>query len=99
MIAALPGRALRRAHNRLSYRECEVLVSVAKGLTSRAIGERLCIAPKTADNHVASILDKLGASNRAEAVVRGIRMRAIKVAADGRITIGWEGSHPAGEQP
>lgn len=81
-------RGLKRAHNRLSYRERQVLAKVAKGLTSKAIGLHLCIAPKTADNHIATILDKLGAKNRAEAVVKGIKARAITVASDGRVVIG-----------
>lgn len=53
----------------LSDREAEVLELVARGLSDMRIGEHLRIATHTASNHVGRILDKLGATNRAEAVM------------------------------
>src|SRR5262249_40314990 len=50
----------------LSAREHEVAVLVARGLTNRQIAEQLVIAPRTADNHVQHIFDKLGVSSRAQ---------------------------------
>ena len=38
----------------------------AKGLTSRAIGDRLGLSMRTVDNHLARCYDKLGARSRAE---------------------------------
>jgi DNA-binding NarL/FixJ family response regulator len=61
---------------RLSPREQEVAVLIAHGLTNRQIAERLVIAPRTADNHVQHIFDKLGLSARAQVaawvVVQGL---------------------------
>jgi non-specific serine/threonine protein kinase len=39
---------------------------IARGLTNRQIAELLIIAPRTADNHVQHIFDKLGLSARAQ---------------------------------
>ncbi len=50
----------------LSHREEEVAGLVAQGLTNRAIGERLHISERTAENHVKNILDKLGFDSRAQ---------------------------------
>jgi len=57
----------------LTPREREVLEHLARGLSNRAIGARLGISEHTAKFHVASVLAKLGAGNRAEAVRRGLR--------------------------
>jgi DNA-binding NarL/FixJ family response regulator len=54
----------------LSDREREVLDLVARGLTNGAIAEELYLSEKTVRNVVSSILTKLPASTRAEAVAR-----------------------------
>lgn len=54
----------------LSGREMEVLKLVTDGLTDREIGAALGISPRTVGRHVGSLLDKLGARNRAEAARR-----------------------------
>lgn len=54
----------------VSAREIEVLQLVDRGLTDREIGEALGISPRTVGRHVGSILDKLGARNRGDAVRR-----------------------------
>jgi DNA-binding NarL/FixJ family response regulator len=54
--------------NPLTEREREVLQHVARGYPYREIGERLHIAPKTVENHVRNILDKLQLSRRQELV-------------------------------
>ena len=41
-----------------------------RGLSNRQIAEELVIADKTAINHVAHILDKLGVHSRVELVAR-----------------------------
>jgi HD-GYP domain-containing protein (c-di-GMP phosphodiesterase class II) len=51
----------------LTRREVEVLVLVARGLSNKAIAERLVISPKTAGNHIEHIYAKLGCSTRAAA--------------------------------
>ncbi|MFP4149453.1 MAG: response regulator [Nitriliruptoraceae bacterium] len=52
----------------LTEREREVLQHVARGYTYREVGEQLHIAPKTVENHVRNILDKLHLSRRQELV-------------------------------
>ena len=66
-------------HVALSQREIEVLTLVAKGNTNKEIGERLFISDKTARNHVASCIEKLGASDRTEAVTMAIARGLIDV--------------------
>ncbi len=51
----------------LTARELEVLRLVSRGLTNRAIASSLTISEKTAANHVANVLGKLGLSSRAAA--------------------------------
>lgn len=51
----------------LTAREVEVLVLLARGLSSKEIARRLFIAPKTASNHIEHIYVKIGASSRATA--------------------------------
>ncbi|MEO6318262.1 MAG: AAA family ATPase [Acidimicrobiales bacterium] len=57
----------------LSTREAEVLVLVAAGRSNRDIAETLFISPNTAANHVRSILQKTGSSNRTEAAAYAVR--------------------------
>lgn len=54
------------AATNLSKREVEVAAMVAQGLTNRLIADRLHISPRTAENHVKHILDKLGFDSRSE---------------------------------
>jgi two-component system, NarL family, response regulator YdfI len=57
----------------LTPREIEVLQMLATGLSNKEIATRLHISEHTAKFHVASILGKLGAGSRTEAVSVGIR--------------------------
>ncbi|GAA2549115.1 ATP-binding protein [Pseudonocardia hydrocarbonoxydans] len=50
----------------LSAREAEVAALVAQGLSNRAIAARLVISERTAGNHVAHILTKLGFTSRSQ---------------------------------
>lgn len=52
----------------LTPREHEVLNLLADGLSNREVSERLFVTERTAKFHVSSILAKLGAANRTEAV-------------------------------
>ncbi|HEX2027246.1 MAG TPA: response regulator transcription factor [Nitriliruptorales bacterium] len=52
----------------LSDREREVLQHVARGYTYREVGEKLFIAPKTVENHVRNILDKLHLNRKQELI-------------------------------
>jgi NarL family two-component system response regulator YdfI len=57
----------------LTPRESEVLQMLASGLANKAIATQLKISEHTVKFHVASILGKLGAASRTEAVSLGIR--------------------------
>jgi len=61
----------------LTGRELEVLELVARGHTSRSIGELLFISENTVKNHIRNILDKLGLHSRNEAVLYAIRENLI----------------------
>lgn len=57
----------------LTKREREVLALMVKGLSNRAIAQRLMISASTARFHVSNILSKLGVSKRGEAAHLAIR--------------------------
>jgi len=69
----------RIAREELSQRELEVLKLVAVGLTNKEIAQRLFISAKTARNHVASCLVKLGATDRTEAATTAVRRGLIRL--------------------
>ena len=68
-----PSRALDELAESLTRRELEVLQMLAAGLSNKEIAARLSISDHTVKFHVASILGKLGAASRTEAVSLGIR--------------------------
>jgi DNA-binding NarL/FixJ family response regulator len=57
----------------LTPREHEILAMLAEGLPNKLIASRLGISDHTVKTHLEAIFDKLGASNRAEAVARAVR--------------------------
>jgi DNA-binding NarL/FixJ family response regulator len=57
----------------LTDREVEVLQSIAGGNRNRDIANALFISEETVKVHIKHIMDKLGASDRTEAVAIGIR--------------------------
>jgi DNA-binding NarL/FixJ family response regulator len=63
----------------LTPRELEVLRQVAQGFANKEIAERLHISEHTIKFHVASILGKLQAGSRTEAVTQGIRAGLIPI--------------------
>ena len=76
LAAGLPEAMLRRMSgetNRLSDREHEVLVLLADGLGAGQIASRLYMSESTAKSHITKIYQKLGATNRAQALVTAMR--------------------------
>src|SRR6202034_1001012 len=63
----------------ITSRETDVLRLLAEGLVNKDIATRLRISEHTVKFHISSILDKLGASTRTEAVARGIRRGLIPI--------------------
>ena len=61
----------------LTPRELEVLKLLAEGLPNKSIADRLGISEHTVKFHVNSILGKLGAQSRTEAVTRATRLGLI----------------------
>lgn len=57
----------------LTPREREVLSSIAAGLTTTQIGERLFISPKTVEKHRASLFEKFGVSSAAALVAAAFK--------------------------
>jgi DNA-binding NarL/FixJ family response regulator len=54
---------------RLSEREREVLVLISKGASNLEIADRLYVSERTVKGHVGSIFAKLGARDRAAAII------------------------------
>ncbi len=63
----------------LTRREMEVLALLGQGMSNREIAEALVISERTAKFHVSSILSKLGASNRTEAVSIAVQQGLIEI--------------------
>ncbi|WP_181275568.1 response regulator [Brevibacterium oceani] len=68
-FAAGPQAPSLTALPELTDREREILVEVARGATNREIAASLCIAVQTVKTHVSRILGKVGARDRAQAVI------------------------------
>ena len=62
----------------LSTREQEVLALTAEGYSSREIGKKLFISPKTVDTYRSRIMDKLGLNHRSELVRFALRVGLLK---------------------
>jgi len=79
LVSRVPAPAAPRevGFDELTSREIEVLRMLADGSGNREIASRLGISDHTVKFHISSILDKLGAATRTEAVTMGIRMGII----------------------
>ncbi|WP_148614629.1 response regulator [Nocardioides rubriscoriae] len=77
VCTGLVGAMMRRASGEstnLTEREHDVLMLLADGLGAAAIGEKLYLSESTAKSHIARIYQKLGAANRAQALVTAMRI-------------------------
>jgi len=77
LCTGLAGAMMRRMSaesTRLSTREHDVLLLLADGANAAAIGQQLYMSESTVKSHIARIYPKLGASNRAQALVTAMRI-------------------------
>lgn len=74
LSAAMVRRATAPVTPRLSAREDQVLSLLADGLGTGEIASRLFLSESTAKTHITHIYQKLGAANRAQALVTAMRM-------------------------
>ena len=71
------GEALSKPE--LSERELQVLQMLAKGRSNKEISQTLFIAEGTTKTHVTTILDKLGAASRSEAIVMAAKRGLVRL--------------------
>jgi DNA-binding NarL/FixJ family response regulator len=77
--APAPATLVEDTERALTLRELEILEMLAEGLSNQAIAARLRLSTYTVKFHVASILGKLGAGSRTEAVTLGVRRGLISL--------------------
>ena len=63
----------------LTERQREIIESMARGLSNVDIAMQFGISPTVAREHITTILNKLGASNRTEAVAIALRRHLLKI--------------------
>lgn len=68
VAGALMGRRARENAGTLTDREHEVLLMMARGLTTQEIGDRLEVSPNTVKSHARHLFAKLEAHNRVQAL-------------------------------
>ena len=64
-------------HEELTPRERDVLRQLALGRSNKEIAAALLIGEETVKSHVGGVFAKLQVENRAQAVVRAIRLRLV----------------------
>ncbi|MBW2107037.1 MAG: response regulator transcription factor, partial [Deltaproteobacteria bacterium] len=67
------------AYSSLTPREQEVFRLLAEGLSTKDIGERLFISPKTVENHRANLMNKLSLEGPVELVRYAVKLGLIDV--------------------
>ena len=77
IAAVLAAEVREPAPAALTKREREVLRFVADGLSNKQIARRMGIAERTVKFHLNSVMTKLGADNRAQAVAVAARRRLL----------------------
>jgi DNA-binding NarL/FixJ family response regulator len=69
----------KRSFSTLTEREIEVLQALTDGLGDKEIAERLFISAATVRTHVSSILSKLNAHSRLQALVAAVRQEIVSI--------------------
>ena len=78
VMQALASAAPGGVEEKLSSRELEVLGCIADGNTTTQVADQLSISESTVKTHVRHILEKLDATNRAEAVQKALNLGLIR---------------------
>jgi DNA-binding NarL/FixJ family response regulator len=77
VVMVVPRETLRQVErggaDRLSARELEILLFVARGLSNRQISRTLHLSEATVKRHLANIYPKIGVSSRGEATREALR--------------------------
>lgn len=76
-LAGAVGRRQSPARPALSPRERQVLELLAEGLSVAAVGRQLYISESTTKTHMSKLYEKLGAANRAQALMTALRLGVI----------------------
>ncbi|HET9828094.1 MAG TPA: response regulator transcription factor [Nocardioidaceae bacterium] len=72
-LAGAMRRRMTPTGPQLTQREAEVLSLLARGFSVSAIGRAIFVSDSTAKTHISKIYEKLGASNRADAIMKAVR--------------------------
>ena len=72
-LAGAMRRRMTPARPQLTQREAEVLSLLARGFSVSAIARSIFVSDSTAKTHISKIYEKLGASNRADAIMKAVR--------------------------
>jgi DNA-binding NarL/FixJ family response regulator len=72
-LAGAMRRKMTPAGPQLTAREAEVLSLLARGFSVAAIARSIFVSDSTAKTHISKIYEKLGAANRAQAIMNAIR--------------------------
>ena len=78
-IRKVNSRDAELSNGGLSDREKEIVVLLSEGLSFREIGDRLCISPRTVENHKSRILEKLELNSTIDLVKYAIRNKLISL--------------------
>ncbi len=76
------------AETTLTVRELQVLDCVAQGMSNKEIAEALFITEQTVKNHMTSILRKLGAQDRVDAILAAVRQGWVAITPS-RTAVAW----------
>jgi two-component system response regulator FixJ len=74
--AAAELETLQSRFNALSLRQRQVMELAAAGLSSKEIGIRLGISPKTVENHRSWVMERMGARNLADLIRMAMKIQA-----------------------
>jgi DNA-binding NarL/FixJ family response regulator len=78
-LAAAMRRRLAPPAVSLTPRESEILTLLASGLSVAQVSSQLYVSASTTKSHMTKLYDKLGATNRTQAVMAAVRLGLVKV--------------------